>query len=324
MMKIKTRVLLLTAASICLTVSARAADTDGLEMIGTMGKAQSCLVDTKEAVLFEYKGAGTLNHFWIGGNSADIENARIRYYIDGEEVPSINMALYMGHGIGFSNQNAPWTTKYIGKIGKENGLYNNYCIPFGSHVKVTAQCPTAKAGERRRIWWIIRGVKNGRVRLAGMELPKEARLKLHRIEGETFNALEELDLCDVEGKGALFQVAMQAKSTNLYYLEACMRAYLGGSDKPLMVSSGLEDYFLGTYYFDTGHYYADIAGLTHFDKGKNEFAGYRFHDADPIFFQDGFRLTCRVGETFNGTLEGKPFKDPQPTQYTTYTWVYQW
>jgi len=323
-MKIKTRVILLTVASICLTASARAGETDGLEMIGTMGKAQSVLVDRQEAVLFEYEGAGTLNHFWIGGNSTEIEDARIRYYIDGEEVPSIDMDLYLGHGIGFNNQKAPWTTKYIGKIGKRNGLYNNYRIPFGSQVKVTAQCTGAKPGERKRIWWIIRGVKNGRVSLGGVQLPKEARLKLHRIEGKTFKALEEFNLCDVDGKGTLFQVAMQAKSKNSYYLEACMRAYVSGSDKPMMVSSGLEDYFLGTYYFDTGHYYADIAGLTHFDQGKGEFAAYRFHDDDPIFFQDGFRLTCRVGETFNGTLEGKPFKDPQPTTYTTYAWVYQW
>jgi len=178
-----------------------------LEMIGTMGKAQAVLVDRQEAVLFEYKGAGTLNHFWIGGNSTEIEDARIRYYIDGEEVPSINMDLYLGHGIGFNNQTAPWTTKYIGKIGKRNGLYNNYCIPFGSQIKVTAQCTGAVPGEKKRIWWIIRGMKNGRVSLGGVQLPKEARLKLHRIEGETFNALEEFKKVFPAGADTVFEAS---------------------------------------------------------------------------------------------------------------------
>ena len=93
-----------------------------------------------------------------------------------------------------------------------------------------------------------------------------------------------------------------------------------------MLSSGLEDYFLGTYYFDTGRFYADISGLTHFDKQASRFSAYRFHDEDPLFFTNGLRLTCRNGETEHGTAKGSPVggKQPPKTQYTTYTWVYQW
>ena len=40
-----------------------------------------------------------------------------------------------------------------------------------------------------------------------------------------------------------------------------MRAYIDGSKTPLMLSSGLEDYFLGTYYFNRGRYYTPVAGL---------------------------------------------------------------
>jgi hypothetical protein len=41
-----------------------------------------------------------------------------------------------------------------------------------------------------------------------------------------------------------------------------MRAYIGGAKDPLMLSSGLEDYFLGTYYFNRGRYATPVAGLT--------------------------------------------------------------
>jgi len=104
-----------------------------------------------------------------------------------------------------------------------------------------------------------------------------------------------------------------------------MRAYTDGSDKPLMVSSGLEDYFLGTYYFDTGRFYSDISGLTHFDIEASRFSAYRFHDDDPLFFQNGLRLTCRCGESDHGTL-GDPVDNdiPTKTRYTTYAWIYRW
>jgi hypothetical protein len=160
-------------------------------------------------------------------------------------------------------------------------------------------------------------------------LPDSARLKLHKVESYTAQPLEEFTLCDVKGNGALYQVTMAAKGLrksvkdqwkDLGYMEACMRAYIGGAEQPLMLSSGLEDYFLGTYYFNKGRYATPVAGLTHFNAAENEFSAYRFHEDDPVFFQNGLRLTCRCGEK----IGDKVFHDPPATRYTTYTWLYQW
>ncbi len=297
-----------------------------MRLIGGIGKYESVLESGEEAVLFEHEGKGCLNHFWFGGNFEGVENTRIRYYIDGEATPSIDMQLYMGHGIGFNDNHAPWATRYIGKIGKRNGIYNNYRIPFGKHVRVTAQRST-DAATPCLIWWIIRGMENAPVTLGGIQLPETARLKLHRVESQTIEPLKQFDLCNVGGSGAVFQVAIAARGLEgggISYLEACIRAYLGGSPIPVLLSSGLEDYFLGTYYFDTGRYQADIAGLTHIDKKALSFSAYRFHD-DPIFFDQGLRLTCRNGETEHGTDEGNVACEmPPATMFTTYTWVYQW
>jgi len=298
-----------------------------LRPIGGMGKARRVLQGGKEAVLFEHTGKGCLSHFWFGGNFKGVEDTRIRYYVDGEEVASIDMDLYMGHGIGFNDNAAPWATKHVGKIGKRNGIFNNYRIPFGTSIRVTAQ-RSPDAEDNPMIWWIIRGVENGRVRLGGVELPETARLTLHQIDKYTAEPLEEFDLCNVEGRGAVYQVAIAGEGLagdHMSFLEACMRAYTEGDEEPLMLSSGLEDYFLGTYYFDTGTFYADSAGLTHFNKHDKSFSAYRFHDEDPLFFQNGLRLTCRNGETSHGTAKGPAaHKMPPKTRYTTYTWVYQW
>ncbi len=302
-------------------------ETGNLNPIGGIGKLESVLNSTGEAVLFEHTGKGCLNHFWFGGNSPGVENTRIRYYVDGEKKPSIDMNLYMGHGVGFNENHAPWATKFMGKIGKRNGFFNNYQIPFSKSVRVTAQ-RVDKSTKAEWIWWIIRGVENGRARLGGITLPETARLKLHRREAFTTKPLEEFNLCDVKGRGAVFQVAIAGQGLagdHMSFLEACIRAYTSGAKKPVMLSSGLEDYFLGTYYFDTGKYYADMAGLTHFDEKNLRFSAYRIHDQDPLFFNNGLRLTCRNGETEHGTGKGKvAFKNPPKSRFTTYTWVYQW
>jgi hypothetical protein len=316
---------LMSVVLVCMaTPRSFGAEIGNLAPIGTMGKGQRVLKERAEAVLFEHRGAGCLTHFWFGGKFTCVEDTRIRYYVDGEEAPSIDMDLFMGHGIGFNDNTAPWATKHVGKIGKRNGIYNNYRIPFQKSVRVTAQRAEG-AEDDPQIWWIIRGVENGRVSLGGVELPKQARLKLHRLENHDAKPLEEFDLCKVTGKGAVYQVVIAAQGSSLTYLEACMRAYLADSDKPLMLSSGLEDYFLGTYYFDTGKYHADIADLTHFDKQNKSFSAYRFHDEDPIFFQNGLRLTCRCGETEHGQTDvQKGYLNPPHTRYTVYTWVYEW
>ena len=320
---------MLLATAFCAfgTALVAADETKDLFPIGSIGKQERVLNSTEEAVLFEHVGPGCLNHFWFGGNSKGIENTRIRYYVDGEETPSIDMNLYMGHGVGFNDNHAPWATRHMGKIGKRNGFFNNYQIPFGKSIRVTARRldDSTKAED---IWWIVRGVGNGRAKLGGITLPESARLKLHRLEDHTAQPLEEFNLCQAKESGAVFQVALAAQGLSgneLSYLEACMRAYSGGSPKPVMLSSGLEDYFLGTYYFDTGKYHNDTAGLTHLDPKNLSFSAYRIHDSDPIFFNKGLRLTCRNGETKHGTPEGPvAYKRPPPTRFTAYTWIYEW
>jgi hypothetical protein len=301
--------------------------TADLRPIGGIGKGEQVLKEDTEAILYEHQGKGCLTHFWFGGNFEGVEDTRIRYYIDSETTPSIDMALYLGHGIGFRDNDAPWATKHVGKIGKNNGIFNNYRIPFGKSIRVTAQRPLGAKGNPMS-WWIIRGVENGRVTLGGMELPETARLKLHRLENHTAEPMEEFNLCDVKGHGAVYQVTIAAQALSnggMSYLEGCMRAYTGGGKEPIMLSSGLEDYFLGTYYFDTGKFHADISGLTHLDKKNRCFSAYRFHDDDPLFFSEGIRLTCRNGETEHGTAKGPvAYAAPPKTNYTTYAWVYGW
>jgi hypothetical protein len=321
---------LLVVTSLCATAHAAEPDLSTLKTFGTMGKEVKPLSADQEAELFRQDGKGCLTHMWFGGAIKDGDHTRIRVYVDGEAQAAIDMELYLGHGIGFGDESAPWGIARIGKTGGGNNVYNTYRIPFGKSIRVTGQLGPDTPG-RPLFWWIIRGTENLPVELGGVRLPDTARLRLYNLENHLAKPLEEFALCDVPGNGALYQVTMAAKGQrksadekvrwkDLSFMEACMRAYIGGAKEPLMLSSGLEDYFLGTYYFDKGRYANPIAGVTHFDKNENEFSAYRFHEDDPVFFQNGLRLTCRCGEK----IGDKVFGDPPDTRYTAYVWLYQW
>jgi hypothetical protein len=136
---------------------------------------------------------------------------------------------------------------------------------------------------------------------------------------------QEAELFRYTGKGCLTHMWFggsfkNIQYTNISYMESCIRAYFNQGADMLYLSSGLEDYFLGTYYFKAGRYTNKLAGLTHLDKKENEFSGYRLHEDDPVFFQNGLRLTNRCGEK----IGDKIFHDPPRTRYTTYVWLYQW
>lgn len=297
-----------------------------LKTFGTMGKKQRVLKKDMEIELFKYSGKGCLTHMWFGGSFKGWEDTQINIYVDGERQASISMKIFLGHGIGFHDDHAPWGTERMGKTGHPSGVYNTYKIPFGSEIRITGQL-AQHAEENNYFWWIMRGTENLPVEYAGVKLPDKARLKLHKLENYVAEPLEEFILCDVKGAGMLYLVTMEAKGLrdsghwkDLSFMESCIRAYIEDKKEPLYLSSGLEDYFLGTYYFNKGRYENKLAGLTHFDKEEREFSAYRLHEDDPVFFQNGLRLTNRCGEK----IGDKIFHDPPTTRYTTYVWIYEW
>lgn len=299
---------------------------ESFKTFGTMGKEMQVLKKDAETVLFSYQGQGCLTHMWFGGSFKNVEYTVIRVYVDGEKKASIEMELFLGHGIGFGDNTAPWGTARMGNTGGNSGLYNTYKIPFGKSIRLTAQLHK-DADDAPYFWWIIRGTENLPVEICGVRLPSSARLRLHKLENYIAEPLEEFTVCDNDGSGLLYLVTMQAKGLrqtshwkDLSYMESCIRAYMNGSSEPLFLSSGLEDYFLGTYYFNKGRYHNLLAGLTHFDKENNTFSAYRLHEDDPVFYQSGFRLTNRCGEK----IDGKIFHDPPRTEYTVYVWTYEW
>ena len=260
------------------------------------------------------------------------ENATIRIYIDGETTPSIEFKLLLGHGIGFFDptNKTPWSTRRISRDA-DYGTYNNYQIPFSKSLQVTAIHPVGGA-----FWYIIRGVYNYPLVFGELQLPANARLRLYKNVNVSLEPLQFLDLVNVSGSsGVLFQVTIAANGSSFHYLEACMRAYIDGSNSTTWLSSGTEDFFLSAYYFNEGIFHSDNSGLTYM-KGPGAMSAYKFFENDPLLFTKSFRLRWRSGEMVGSGTDDCPndFKSPSGHRdvssslktivVTTYTWVYEW
>lgn len=326
-----TLVLMAITSVSCATRSDRGVEAIGekgtfatnLKTFGTAGK-EGVLYPDQEVVLFQHAGPGCLTHMWFGGDWPGYERTQIRFYVDDEVTPSIDMELFLGHGIGWDDRSAPWGTERLGKTGQPSGLYNTYRIPFGKSIRVTGKLG-AGVKKPQTFWWIFRGVENLPVYLGNIQLPPNARLRLQVHNDISLDPLQMIDIAQSPGAGALYQVTLAVASTSYIFLEAVLRAYINGATDPILLSSGTEDYFLGTYYFNRGMYHLPLAGLTHKDAratGLCRFSAYRFHDEDPVIFQKGLRLVWRNGEEKDGKAYGDG--SPQRSQITSYVWLYEW
>jgi len=74
--------------------------------------------------------------------------------------------------------------------------------------------------------------------------------------------------------------------------------------------------------------------LTHFELGNGTFgvtvSAYRFHEVDPIVWQNTFQMVWRNGDTVNANNQkciddnGTPVGNPGVSLVTTYAWVYHY
>ena len=113
------------------------------------------------------------------------------------------------------------------------------------------------------------------------------------------------------------------------FLEGEVRAFLSNATNSscsygvcayMTMSSGTEDYFLGTYYFNRGPYHTPLAGLSHLHQDKQgwTFSAYRRHDTGDLLVwpRGDFEVTWRCGEPNAGN----------PTDCSTFSYalVYEW
>lgn len=105
---------------------------------------------------------------------------------------------------------------------------------------------------------------------------------------------EPLPLCAFEGQGryAGCTLSMQGQDLNtMYFLEAPEYVWIDDDgERPGIVGTGLEDYFMGGWYFREGPFCGPLHGVPVKDSLRATIAMYRVHEADAIHFRRRLRM----------------------------------
>jgi len=261
-----------------------------------------------------------------------LENTVVRYYVDNEALPSIQYIPPIACGSAVDETSAPWGTKWFGKGAKDGSWFNNFKIPFQKSIRVTVQNLVGSYGG---FYIIVRGTPNTPINIGGVAIPATAKLILQRFEN-TVKPLEYVPVADVPtGSGLFFMHTLYVSSTNLNFLEGCYHMYAPFTQQypGTVISTGTEDYFDSGWYFNAGAFRFPVAGMTHLVSSPQKaiVSAYRFHEEDPLPFDNGFRFVWRNGDTVDPSGRkcfmqsgGKVVGNPGLSNVTSYGWVYVW
>ena len=281
--------------------------------------------------------SGSLTYFWLTGGRC-VASALIRMYIDNETTPSLVFEPAKAAGMGFANTShsgsdvPPWGAKWMGSLGR-NAYYLTLRVPFQASLRITYQQGLAGGCA---LWIQARGSEgldlNGVI--PGLALPPTARLHLQVREAVTYAPLDYMVVADVPAgtNGALFLTTIWWNSSSPNTIEGCWRAFTprAASYPGMLLSTGWEDYYAASWGFIAGAFTSDLSGNTYWTTPDNlQVSAYRFHDLDPVLFQDGLLLVQRNGETFDSEgvkcrqeSGGTPQGHPGTTTLSSYVWYY--
>ena len=297
-----------------------------------------------------------MQHWWSGGSFPGYLSTRVRYYVDGT-ASAVDVPLGLAHGMApdVADDNGPWSAgQLFGKTGVDpnkgngsegSGFFNTFAVPFATGINVTVSLG-GPVGGADIFWLILRGRTKAQLMLpGGMPLPATARLRSYEQSAAALAPFAPLPILNTSASdGAVLMVTLAVRSNvsdNFAFLEGQLRAYDGASPsaQPWLLSSGTEDYFLGTFYFDKGQYFLPLAGVTALCPEPSDgaprprppafgcaanatgvrFSAYRIHaSADPLTFEGGFAATWRNGEPGHGR------RTPPYVQASAYALFYEW
>lgn len=240
--------------------------------------------------LLDTEGSGTIQRIWMTVSDRSPEmlrSLRIEMFWDGAEKPAVSVPLGDFFGVGLGK-----------RVAFENCLFSDpegrsfNCIvpmPFKKGAKVTLSNDSDK--DLGALFYDINMVKTDHA-TADM-------LYFHAFwnrEAKTELAQDFEILPKITGNGRFLGTNVGILANPLYektwWGEGEVKMYLDGDgEHPTLVGTGAEDY-IGTAY-GQGVFAQQYQGSPIADKENGEFAFYRYHIPDPIFFYKDIRVTIQ-------------------------------
>lgn len=274
--------------------------------------------------LVDTDGPGMIQSIWFTGYVG--HSFVIRMYWDNCEYPSVEAPISAFFGTAYDENFVDRDGKYAVLnsaqilVAPGRGLNCYWEMPFKKHCRITME----NCGEKdQSLYYIITGCH--------CEVPDEigyfhaSYRQEHPVQkGRSYTIID-----GIQGKGQFVGVTLATgmNGNNTCWVEGEARMYIDDDKYPSIHYTGTEDYFCGSYGFGndvqiksyqtySGLYsgmYAIYGDNRAFYNGQQRFLLYRFHIADPIHFETGFRMT----------LDNMGWTGPRYDDYTSCAYWYQ-
>lgn len=277
----------------------------GADLGRTFTRVNKCMAPFDEngkAVIFSAEGEGRIDNMYLCGDYGNWHHPGqcvLNVYCDGilcvsgklYELACLNME-YVDEK---EYEKVFLETPLFTKFGAHNSISLDFKIPYYKSCKVELVQP--EPGVRDQVWTTVRANTDPSVTWDGRKLPKGVYFKGIRAADRQVPSGDQFTMMETEKNSMVVGVNLFLNSEVESSMEACLRAFDTRNGRAEFLSSGLEDFFLGTYYFDSGQFMGYKCGQTWLRKGGGvQLSAYRQFPDNPLCFNHPVKITVRNGE----------------------------
>ena len=271
----------------------------GIENYGAKGHPCDFIKAGESKTLFDMQGPGIINRIWITISDRSPEMLRslvINMYWDNETKPAVSVPFGDFFGVGLGRTAVYENALFANPEGRS---FNSFIqMPFKTAARI--EILNESATELSMIFYDVN--------LQLMDKWEDDWLYFHCYwHRDTATVLaEDFEILPaINGKGRFIgtNVSVNANPDYKHYWwgEGEVKIYLDGDDKyPTLAGTGTEDY-IGTAW-GQGQYFTDFAGCLVADPDHLQWAFYRYHIPDPVFFRTACRVTI---QQIGGTIKNE-------------------
>lgn len=261
----------------------------GMENKGAKGRAAEWIKAGERKVMMDYDGAGVINRIWmtiIERSPASLRSIYVEMYWDGAAKPAVSVPLGDFFGIGLGRRTAFQSALFSDPEGRSFNCF--IPMPFKKHAKIVF------VNESKHNQLLFFDVNLTKVKKHSQEIAYFHACWTSSTDGRAGDDFEILP--QVKGRGRFLGTNLSIIPDKVYgdtwFGEGEIKMYLDGDKQhPTLVGTGTEDYVGSAW--NLGPFAHLYQGAPIVDKEKGQYAFYRYHIPDPVYFQTDCRVTIQ-------------------------------